>query len=203
MTNTAGPLSFYFDYVSPYSYLASTQVEALAARAGVELRWRPVLLGAVMKSTGNQPPGTLPARARYMFEDLRRWSVRYGIPYRFPSAFPFQTLPALRATLALLDASPGDAAFVHAVFRAAWAEDRDVSDPSVLLGLALEAGLDPSPLAGAATDPRWKDALRASTDEALALGAFGVPCLAYEGEIYFGNDRLGLLEDRLARGRPW
>src|SRR5512141_1825359 len=92
---------FYFDFVSPYTYLASTRVEALAARTGAEIDWIPAFLGGIMKATGNQPPAVLPARAAYMLRDLARWSAFYGVPFQMSPHFPLNTLAALRAAWAL------------------------------------------------------------------------------------------------------
>ena len=92
-------IEFFFDISSPYSYLAATQIEAVAARAGGTARWRPFLLGGVFKSVGNKPPASLPARGRYMLTDLYRWAAEYDVPFEFPSTFPMNSLLAMRALM--------------------------------------------------------------------------------------------------------
>jgi 2-hydroxychromene-2-carboxylate isomerase len=190
---------FYFDYLSPYSYLASTRLEALAARTGATVDFRPMLLPAVLKATGNQAPAMVPSRASYALADLPRWAEFYGVPFRMTPFFPLNSLPALRAAWALKTERPEVfAPFTEACFRAGWVEGLNIGDREVLAGVA---GPDHRDFVIAATEaPRWKDALRKATDEALAAGVFGAPTFALEsGELFFGNDRLALLEWRLTQ----
>ena len=197
-------LAFHFDYISPYSYLASTQMESVAARIAADLTWHPVYLGGIMKATGNQPPAMLPTRAAYMSADLARWVDHYAVPMQFSPYFPLASQHALRATLAVQALDPGHAlALIHGLFRAAWVDGEDIGNRDVLRSVATRVGADPGLVANATDDPRWKDALRHATDALLARGAFGLPATVYEGDLYFGNDRLGLIEARAARGRPW
>ena len=130
-------LEFFFDYVSPFSYLANSQVEAIAARTGAELVYRPFLLGGVMQATGNQPPATLPARGKYMPKDIGRWVRRYGIPFAFNPSFPMKTLDAMRAALAAQEQGVFPA-YHAALFKAAWAEPANLADPAVLRDLIAE-----------------------------------------------------------------
>ncbi len=195
---------FHFDYTSPYSYLASTQVEALAGRIHAELRWHPTFLGAIFKATGNQPPAMLPVRATYMAADLARWADLYGIPLKFSPHFPFATQHALRATLAVLSLAPEHAsALIHALFRAAWVDGEDLGDRAVLHAVAARIGADPTLVSDATDLPRWKDALRSTTAASIALGAYGLPVTVYAGDMYFGNDRLALVEARAQRKSSW
>lgn len=186
-------LEFWFDYTCPYAYLGSTQVEALAARAGLPLAWRPMLLGGVFKAhdTPQRLFETLsPAKARHNADDLQRWAALYGVGLRMPPNHPMRSVAALRATLAA-GCDPG---VIHGFFRAYWVEGRDIASPEVLrdvLGAAGHAGaLD------AADAPAVKDELRRRTDEAIALGVFGAPTYAVEGELYWGQDRAPLIEAR-------
>lgn len=198
-------IEFFFDVVSPFSYLASTQVRGLSERTGVGVVWRPFFLGGVMKATGNQPPASLPARAPYLVKDVGRWARHYGVPMGFPGVFPALTLVAQRA-LITLESDP-EALERHAreLFAAYWVEGLDVSDGTVLGRL-----VPPELLAAAATDGA-KARLREVTEEAVRRGAFGAPTFflvqddvggAGEGlreSMYFGNDRLHFLEGAALR----
>jgi 2-hydroxychromene-2-carboxylate isomerase len=189
-------LEFFYDFVSPYSYLASTRVEALAARTGAAVRFRPFLLGGVFKATGNHAPIENEAKGRHMWIDLGRWARRYGVPFRAP-AFPFSSILALRVALAVEAGKLP--AFTHAVFRAAWGEGRDVTTPEALVALASQVGLDGPALVAAA--PGQKAALVQQTQEAVDRGAFGAPALFVGEELFVGNDRLEFVEEALRAAR--
>jgi 2-hydroxychromene-2-carboxylate isomerase len=189
-------LEFFFDYVSPFSYLANSQVEAIAERTGAELVYRPFLLGGVMQATGNQPPATLPARGSYLPKDIGRWVRRYGIPFKFNPSFPMKTLEAMRAALAA-QAQGVFPAYHAALFQAAWAEPANLAEPAVLRDLIAKAGLDPAALLAAAATEPIKEKLKANTAEAVERGAFGAPTFFVDGEIFFGNDRLDFVEEAL------
>lgn len=189
-------LEFFFDVASPYTYLASTRVEAIAADTGATLIWRPFLLGGVYKIIGNQSPIFLPARGRYMVTDLQRWATYYGVPMSMPADFPPNTLLAMRALISF-DAEADLVRAAHALFRAYWVEGRSISDPAVIAEAAGEDAVR------AAADPKVKQALIDSTNEAVERGVFGAPTFFVDAEeMYFGNDRLPFVEQALrARGR--
>jgi len=192
-------VEFFFDIASPYSYLASTQLEGLARRTGATIAWRPFLLGGLFSSIGNQAPATLKPRGAYMGRDLQRWAKRYQVPLSWPSRFPINTVKAQRMLLTLRQAKGDDAVaeLAAAFFVAYWADDRDVSDLATLTEVATGAGFDGAALAERTQDPAIKDALKEATAEAEERGAFGAPTFFVGGEMYFGNDRLLLLEDAL------
>lgn len=191
---------FFYDFSSPYTYLAATRVDDLVARTGAEIAWIPVFLGGVMKATGNQPPAMLPARALYMPRDLQRWAAFYGVPFRMSPYFPLNTLAALRAACALAAERPERSRlFVDACFRAAWADGRDLGDRAVVTSLAAEE--DRAFVSEVMDAPQWKEALKKNTEEAVAAGAFGVPTFVLgDDELFFGNDRIELLAWRLTQG---
>ncbi len=195
MTN-ASTIELFFDIGSPYSYLAAAEVGALSARTGVPVRWRPFLLGAVFKASGNDMPARVAAKARWMLGDLTRWATLYGIPFRMSSRFPLNTLRTQRAIAAVALAAGEQAIpdFALALFRAYWVDDRDVSADAEIAGIAAGVGLDGAAVVAAIDAPATKDALRASTEEAVARGAFGAPTLFWEDAMFWGNDRLLLLE---------
>jgi 2-hydroxychromene-2-carboxylate isomerase len=186
-------IELFFDIGSSYSYLAATQMDGLATRSGVPVRWRPFLLGAVFKATGNDMPARVPAKARWMMQDMMRWSQHYAIPLRMPSRFPLNTLRTQRALAAAELRDPASVAgFALALFRAYWAEDRDPTSDDVLRALA------PDPEIVAAIDAQpTKDHLRATTEEAIRRGAFGAPAMFVGDALFWGNDRIPLLEQFL------
>jgi len=188
-------LEFFYDFVSPYSYLASTRVEAEVARVGGTVRFRPFLLGGVFNATGNKAPIENPAKARHLATDLGRWAKRLGVPFAWPSQFPLLTVLPLRAAFAAEKAGllvP----YTHAMFRAYWAEGRDISSPAVVQEVATKAGLDGAALVAEA--PNHKDALKAQTQEAVDRGSFGAPTFFVGQEMFIGNDRLDFAIEALA-----
>ncbi len=191
-------LEFFYDFVSPYSYLASTRVEEVARRAGATVRFRPFLLGAVFKATANRAPIENEAKGRHMWLDLERWARRLGVPYGRPAVFPAASILALRCALAAEEQGKL-AAFSHAVFRAYWGEGQDISSPDLVARLASSAGLDGPAIVAAA--PRFKEALARNTQEAVDRGAFGAPTFFVAGEMFVGNDRLDFVEEALRRAR--
>ena len=195
----AKTLEFFFDYASPYSYLACNQVEAVAQRTGAELRWRPFLLGAVFKATGNNTPTQVPAKGVYIAKDLQDWVSYLGLPALvLPESFPINSLKANR--LALVAAEQGKvAAFSHAAYRAAFAEGKDLSDPKVLAEVARGVGMDADKALAQMENQEIKDALRRNTDEALSRGVFGAPTFFVGDNMFFGNDRLMFVERALRK----
>lgn len=179
-------IEFFFDIGSPYTYLASTQMAALAARTGVPVRWRPFLIGGVFKAIGNTAPANVVAKGAHMLVDLKRWAAHYGIPFQFSPLFPVNSLLPMRALTTYADEELPEAA--HRVFRAYWVESRDPSDRAVLTDVLGEQALRD------AEDPVVKARLRANTDEAVARGAFGAPTFFVGDEMFFGNDRLQFVE---------
>ena len=192
---TAQVVDFYFDLSSPYSYLAATQMEAITAPHAV-VHWRPVVLLAVFKATGNTIPASCAAKAKWMLGDLHRWAQRYGVPFQFSSRFPVNAMKAHRMIVAVGDAV-GAAKLSRGLFDAVWVHDRDINDDAVLRELAQSAGLDGQGLLAATETQSVKDALRLETDQAIARGMFGAPALFLEEQLFWGNDRLEFLQAAL------
>ena len=195
-------IDFWFDFSSPYSYLLSEKIDDLAARHDRQVRWHPILLGIVFKATGSAPLTLqFPPKATYSILDFQR-SARYmGIPYRHPDKFPLATQHAARAYY-WLDGRDGALArrFGHAVFRALFAENRDVSAPETVLELAASLGIERTELeAGMQSEP-MKARLKEEVETALRLGIFGAPYVVIDGEPFFGADRLPQIEQWLATG---
>jgi 2-hydroxychromene-2-carboxylate isomerase len=184
-------LEFFYDYVSVYSYLADSQ---LASVEGVDVVYRPMLLGAVMQATGNRPPATIEAKGRYLHEDIARWARRYRLPLVMNPLFPQNTLKALR--LALLAQREGCFPILHRrLFDTMWVEQGKLDDDATLARLAAEAGLDAETAMHAITAQDIKDRLKANTEEAVARGAFGAPTFYIGDEMYFGNDRFEFIRE--------
>lgn len=196
-------LLFFFDFSSPFAYLGSTQIEAVAARHGAVVRYRPFLLGGLFKAIGTPevPFAVMPApKQRHAYADMHRWADHLGVPFRFPSRFPMITLKPLRMVLALDDERR--AALVHPLFRAYWAEDRDIADDAVLGEVAAAAGFDAAALVASTRDAAVKEKLRAATDEAKNVGVCGAPSFLVGDLLFWGQDRLGFVERALDGWRP-
>jgi 2-hydroxychromene-2-carboxylate isomerase len=200
-TPNPAPLEFYFDFSSPYSYLASERIDELAARFGRKVKWRPILLGVVFKATGAAPLTTVPLKGDYSKRDFARSARFMGISFRQPSRFPLATQNAARAYYWLHGQDCGQArAFAHAVFRALYIDDRDISSTEVLLEIAGGLGIDTAACAAAMNDETFKQRLRDEVDAAIKKGVFGAPYIVCDGEPFMGADRLPQLERWLETG---
>ena len=194
-------IDFYFDFSSPYAYLASRQIGALAERWGCRVEWRPFLLGAVFATTGGRPLVEIPLKGDYMKLDLERSAGLAGIPFRLPSRFPLATVAAARAFYWLRETAPALAVpFAEAAFAAYFVEDRNISDPAVVGALLGRIGSDEAAGLVAIATPEVKTLLRAATEAAVARGVFGAPFFFVEDEPFWGADRLPQIERRLAEG---
>ena len=191
-------VEFFFDYGSPYSYLADALLPALARRQGAAIRYRPMLLGGVFKATGNRTPMLEPVLAKraYFGPALRRTADLHGVRFAPNPHFPIDTLPLMRRCVAARHESVFEA-FHGAVYPAFWAEARDLADPAVVAEVLAGAGLDAEKLAEGAIRDDVKAELRANTDEAVARGAFGAPTFFVGDEMFFGVDHLPHLERAL------
>jgi 2-hydroxychromene-2-carboxylate isomerase len=189
-------LEYFFDYVSPFSYLADTQLPGLAERTGAEILYRPMLLGGVMKATGNSPPISVPAKGAYMSKDIARWTQRYGVGFQFNPSFPINTVTPMRCALVTLE-DGGFPAFHRAIFDAMWKEPENLGDAEVLRQVIEKAGLDAGRILERAGEQPVKDKLRANTEEAVSRGAFGAPTFFVGDEIFWGNDRIDFVEEAL------
>ena len=185
-------LEFFFDYVSPYTYLANSQVRDL----GVEIDYRPMLLGAVMQATGNRPPRTVAAKGKYLEMDIARWAAAYGVPFKWGSLFPQKTVNALRA--AIVAERQGKFHEVHdPLFEAVWVRDRDVNDTAVLAEILSNAGMNSEAVLEEISTDIVKGELRANTEEAVERGVFGAPTFFVGDEMFFGNDRFEFIREEL------
>ena len=187
------PIDFYFDFSSPYGYLASTKIDALAAKHGRTVLWRPMLLGAAFKATGGAPLPTIPLKGEYSKRDFQRSARFYGIPYNPPDPFPVSTVAACRAFYSL-DDPKNRRELAAALFRAYFVEGVNIGEAANVLKIAGELKLKPD-----IESQSVKDRTRAEVDAALAQGVFGSPYIIVDGEPFWGVDRFEQIE-RWLRG---
>jgi 2-hydroxychromene-2-carboxylate isomerase len=196
------PIEFYFDLSSPYGFLAAQRIEALAAKHGRSVDWRPVLLGAMFKETGMAPLTEIPLKGDYSKRDFARSARFHGIEgFRQPSRFPVPTQAGARIVLWLKSRDGAVAARVaKALYRAYFVDDVDISDPDAAASIAATEGVDRAAARAAVDDPAWKDALRDEVTTAIARGVFGSPFIFVDGEPFWGLDRFPQIERWLATG---
>jgi 2-hydroxychromene-2-carboxylate isomerase len=193
-------LEFFFDLGSPATYLAYTQLPALCAETAAQLVYQPMLLGGVFKATGNASPITVPAKGRYMFDDLARYAQRYQVTLRFNPHFPINTLVLMRAVTGIQMRQPerfDD--FVDCLFRALWVEGLHLGDPTVVANVLTEHGFDPEEVLALANDESVKTALKNKTEQAVQRGVFGAPSLFVGNQLFFGQDRLEFVREALIK----
>lgn len=197
----ATPIEFYFDYSSPYSYLASESIEQLAGRYGRDVAYKPILLGAAFKIAGTGPVVDVPLKGEYSKRDMQRSARFAAVPFVLPDPFPIATVAAARAHIWLDETDPTRApAFVHAVFREYFVAGRNIADSAVLAGVLRRIGADAEQALAAIQQAPIKERLRALVDSALARGVFGAPFIFVDGEPFWGHDRLAQVEKWLATG---
>jgi 2-hydroxychromene-2-carboxylate isomerase len=199
--SVAAPIHFYFEFASPYGYLASTQIDAVAARHGREAVWHPIMLGAAFKLTGAQPLVHTPLKGDYMVRDLPRFARLLGVPFKAPPVMPANSLAASRAYVWLeQDDAEKAKALAQAVLHAHWGEGRDIARPEDVAGIAEPLGIERAALLAAVADPAIKDRLKEQTQAAIERGVFGSPFVLVDGEAFWGADRLDQVERWLAAG---
>lgn len=198
MTN---PIDFYFDFSSPYGYFASVRIEELAAKHGRNVNWRPILLGAVFKITGQQPLPSIPLKGSYANHDLARSARLFGLPYKFPTKFPVAGQAPSRAFYWVSDRDPLLAIkLAQALYHAYFVEDRDISSPEVTANVAAKLGVDKDQILRALGEPAVKQRLATEVDAAIERGVFGSPFFIIDKEPFWGSDRLDQVDRWLATG---
>jgi 2-hydroxychromene-2-carboxylate isomerase len=178
------PIDFYFDFVSPFSYIAVHRLGEIPAA----ISYKPVLFAGLLKHWGHIGPAEIPSKRRWTYRWCQWWAAELGIAFRFPAAHPFNPLAHLR--LALACGSRPEA--VERIFASIWTSGEDANDPARFAALCRELGVDESKLA------ETKDELRKNTEEAAARGVFGVPSFVADGEVFWGADAIGFLNAFLA-----
>jgi 2-hydroxychromene-2-carboxylate isomerase len=196
-------IEFFFDCSSPWTWLAFHNIQPLARELGVEVRWRPVLVGgifnAVNPSVYEFRQNGVPAKQAYLIKDLQDWARLAGLTIKFPPAtFPVNSVKAMRGCI-LLEPEGKLVPFAQAVFEAYWAHDRDISQDAVLGELCERVGVEPGAFFEGIARPEIKAQLKANTDEVIARGGFGSPTIFVGDDMYFGNDRLALVREAVLR----
>lgn len=184
------PLDFYFDFSSPYGYIASTQIDALAADLGRSVNWHPILLGPMFQAMGSLPLVQVPLKGEYALHDFERTARLFDIPYATPEPFPISTVAAARATLFLhrQDTALG-ADFAKRIFGAYFAQGKDIRELSVILEAAAQAGADSDALAAGMASDDIKNELKENVADAMSRGVFGSPFVIMDDEPFWGFDR--------------
>jgi 2-hydroxychromene-2-carboxylate isomerase len=198
MNETKRTVEYFFDVGSPTAYLAWTQLPKIAAESGATIAWRPMLLGGVFKATGNASPVMVPAKGRWMNEDIARWARRYGVPFAFNPHFPINTLTLMRGATGVQMRQPADfLRYLDVVERAMWQAPKNLGDPAVLAATLAAAGFDADEFIALVGDPEVKAKLVATTEEAVARGVFGAPTFFVGDAMFFGQDRLDFVREAL------
>ena len=190
-------VEFLFDFGSPTTYLAATQLPAIAQRTKASIVWTPILLGGVFKATNNMSPAMVPAKGKHMTTDLARFAQRYNVPLATNPYFPVNTLPMMRGAISYQQ--DGDFhGYVKAMFEAMWVTPKNLNDPEEINATLQKAGFDCEDFAQRTASPHVKKALIDNTQKAVERGAFGAPTFFVKDEMFFGQDRLDFLEDALS-----
>ncbi|RON31046.1 2-hydroxychromene-2-carboxylate isomerase [Pseudomonas brassicacearum] len=192
-------VEFYFDLGSPATYLAYTQLPKICERTDSQLIYIPILLGGVFKATGNASPATIPAKGRYMFQDLDRYAKRYGVPLKFNPHFPINTLMLMRAVTGIQLRHPERfQAFIDCLFHALWVEGRSLDDLATVASVLTQNGFDPNEALALTADEEVKATLKDNTEKAVQRGVFGAPSMFVDNQLFFGQDRLDFILEALS-----
>ena len=193
-------VEFFFDFGSPYTYLAYHELRRIAQERQARIVWRPILLGGVFQSTGNHSPAEIPAKALYSNADLQRWAKAYGVPFNMNPNFPINTLALMRGAVVMQQRSEDDfQRYLAAVFSAMFALPRNLNNPTEIGAVLAQAGFEPMACMKDIHELTVKDALKTATDEAVARGVFGVPTFFVDDEMFWGQDRLHFVDAALSK----
>jgi len=196
-------IDYYFSLVSPWAYIGHASFMEIVQRHGVEVNYKPVFLGRVFSETGGLPLAQRhPVRQRYRWVELQRWREKRGLSFNLqPKHWPFDVNLADRFVIAITVSGKSPDAFLRRAYAAVWEEERNLGDPVVLTELAEQAGLDSSSLMDIATGGTTEAIYALNLENAVAADVFGSPAYVLDGEVFWGQDRLDLLDDALKSGR--
>ena len=195
-------IDFYFDFSSPYAYVASEIIDDFGAKHGRTVNWRPFLLGFAMQQTGGAPVLDAPMKGPYLIHDVQRCASQHGVRFRLAPGFPFNSMPAVRAYYWLYDQDPAQArALAQALFRAAYAEETSIVSPDDVAAVAHSAlGIEPDAVLAAVQDPVVKGRIKEVVAEAMEKQVFGSPFFIVDGQGFWGHDRLPQIGEWIERG---
>lgn len=196
-----GVVEFYFDYGSPYSYIAHGRLPALLRRSGAQAEYRPMLIGGVFQATGNRTPAENPVKWAHAQQDLERLAAKHQVPYLYNPYFIVNSLKLMRGAVVAAEEGYLER-YSDAAFAGMWRDGRKMDDEGAIAGVLRDAGLDDRHILARIAENEVKQRLKAWTDAAAARGVFGAPTFFVGEEMFFGQDRLDLVEDALA-GRLW
>ena len=199
MSNKKSPnksVEFFFDIVSPASYLAWTQLPKLERDTGAKIIYRPMFLPGIFEMAGNDTPITVPAKAKWIFEDFKRFAKRYDVPFTMNDKFPLSSVYAMRG-LNNFREHERFTKLVDEFYQAMWVNNEDINDPEIVIRIVNDAGINPSEYQAAMNDPENKQALMDITKEAVDRGIFGAPTFFVGDEMHFGQDRLDFVAEAL------
>jgi 2-hydroxychromene-2-carboxylate isomerase len=195
------PIEFWFDFSSPYGYLASYRIDEIGREFGREVLWRPYLLGVAFKSSGQSPLVSQPMRGPYHLRDMQRTARKQKVPLILPEGFPMATIAACRGFYWQEETDPRRAKdLAKALYRAAFAQGRNITSTEVVAAVGKEIGIDPAALQAGIATPAVKERLKTETDTAIARGIFGSPFILVDDEPFWGNDRLADVREWLKTG---
>lgn len=197
-------IDYYFSLASPWAYIGHAPFTAIAGRHGLAVNHKPIFLGRVFAETGGQPlPQRHPARQRYRMVELQRWREKRGLSFNLrPKFWPFEVALADRFVIAVMSAGKDPDEFLRRAFKGIWEEDRNLADPLVIAELAEASGLDSTSLLKSAQGDMTEALYALNLENAVAQDVFGSPAYVLDGEVFWGQDRLELLDDALTSGRP-
>jgi 2-hydroxychromene-2-carboxylate isomerase len=198
---SAAPVDFYFEFSSPYGYIASQLADGFEERIGRPLVWKPMLLGPVFKATGGAPLTAIPMKGDYSKRDFVRSARFHKVPFSMPDTFPINTVAACRAFYWVHDRDPAQAkALAKSLYRAFFADNRDISGAPAVVAIASSLGIDGDALATALEDPTLKDRTKREVEAAMTRGVFGSPFFVIDGEPFWGVDRMPMAEQWVRTG---
>ena len=198
---SGAPVDFYFEFSSPYGYIATQLADEFEKKIGRPLTWRPFLLGPIFKMTGGAPLTAIPMKGEYSKRDFVRSARWHKVPFRMPDTFPINSVAACRAFYWLNDRDPQKAkGLAKALYTAFFAENRDIGSPAIVVEVARPLGVDGDALSAALDDPALKERTKKEVDAAISRGIFGSPFFVIDGEPFWGVDRMPMAEEWVRTG---
>lgn len=196
-TSNNKTVDFYFDFGSPATYVAWARLPAVTKQHNAQINWKPMLLGAIFKATGNQSPAFIPAKGKYTTLDLGRFAKKYGVELNFNPFFPINTLYLMRGAVAYLNTAHFHT-YMNAIFTAMWVDKKDMNSPEVVADVIATAGLNLAEFQKNIENGEVKETLKAISNEAIERGVFGAPTFFVGEQMFFGQDRLDWVADALS-----